>query len=227
MNPNNLETEHLLPAGEEDSHEKEHELYDRLKKISLSRQAHLFVLFLVSADFLCVLTTIVISFLWPEMEREEHYIFETLSLIAFIIDCVFMVEIAFHLFVFGLGYFFKDSNWFVHLFDATIVTTTFILELSLKGKEREVAGLLIIFRLWRLIKMLGTVAAGMGEYYDERSENLKKRAEELEKELNIILNEVEKIADEDMWDENKRARVFRRVSVGGSRENISIDVVHE
>jgi voltage-gated hydrogen channel 1 len=43
----------------------------------------------------------------------------------------------------------------LHLFDAIIILTTFVLEVVLRGKEREVAGLLIILRLWRLVKLVG------------------------------------------------------------------------
>ena len=43
----------------------------------------------------------------------------------------------------------------LHLFDAMIIVTTFVLEVVLKGRERELAGLLIILRLWRLIKLVG------------------------------------------------------------------------
>jgi hypothetical protein len=43
----------------------------------------------------------------------------------------------------------------LHLFDAAIIMTTFVLEVVLKGKERELASLLIILRLWRLIKLVG------------------------------------------------------------------------
>lgn len=43
----------------------------------------------------------------------------------------------------------------LHLFDAIIVVTTFVLEFALKGKERELIGLLVIFRLWRLVKLVG------------------------------------------------------------------------
>lgn len=42
-----------------------------------------------------------------------------------------------------------------HLFDAVIILTTFVLEAVLKGRERELAGLLIVLRLWRLIKLVG------------------------------------------------------------------------
>ncbi|CAG8454993.1 9446_t:CDS:1 [Cetraspora pellucida] len=224
MNPSNLETEHLLSSEEEDRPGRQHNFHDRIKVLLECRQTHWFILFLVSADFFCVITTIVITFLWPDIEKEEHYVIEVLSLIAFIINCAFMIEIALHLFVFGLSYYFKGSNWPLHLFDTFIIIATFLLELLLKGKQREAAGLLIVFRLWRLIKMLSALAVGVGEYYDEQTENLKKEVEKLEKELNIVLNEVDKIANEDMWDESKRARVFHKTIV---RKSDSIDVIHE
>jgi hypothetical protein len=43
----------------------------------------------------------------------------------------------------------------LHLFDAAIIITTFVLEVALKGRERELAGLLVILRLWRLVKLVG------------------------------------------------------------------------
>lgn len=43
----------------------------------------------------------------------------------------------------------------LHLFDAIIVVTTFVLEFVLKGRERELIGLLVILRLWRLVKLVG------------------------------------------------------------------------
>ncbi len=43
----------------------------------------------------------------------------------------------------------------LHAFDALIIVTTFVLEIILRGKERELAGLLIVLRLWRLVKLVG------------------------------------------------------------------------
>ncbi|CAG8447046.1 8593_t:CDS:1 [Scutellospora calospora] len=225
MNTNTLETDHLLQEGE-DGLEKSYNFRDHMEKFLKARQTHWIVLCLVLADFLCVMTTVVITVLWPDINEEEHFLIEVLSLIAFIINCLFIIEIGMHIFIFGLGYFFKGSNWFIHLFDAIIVIATFFLEILLKGKQREVAGLLIIFRLWRLIKILSAVAVGIEEYVDEQAENLKRKAESLEKELNRVLNEVSKIALEDMWSENRRARVFRKFAVDGSRD-VPIDVIHE
>jgi len=42
----------------------------------------------------------------------------------------------------------------LHFLDAGVIVVTFILEVFLKGRERELAGLLILFRLWRLIKLV-------------------------------------------------------------------------
>lgn len=43
----------------------------------------------------------------------------------------------------------------LHLFDSCIILITFVLEIVLRGREQELAGLLIILRLWRLVKLVG------------------------------------------------------------------------
>ena len=43
----------------------------------------------------------------------------------------------------------------LHLFDSAIIMVTFILEVVLRGRERELVGLLVILRLWRLVKLVG------------------------------------------------------------------------
>jgi voltage-gated hydrogen channel 1 len=83
---------------------------------------------------------------------------EVLSLISTIITTLFLVEIP--LTLWSLGFEFYDPRGLVphstlHVFDAIIIVTTFVLEVGLKGKERELAGLLIILRLWRLLKLVG------------------------------------------------------------------------
>ncbi|CAG8511607.1 12926_t:CDS:2 [Acaulospora morrowiae] len=199
-------TEPLLP---ERDHSRQKSLRENLKCRMQSRNWHWFILCLVASDFFCVMTSITITFLWPEKEQEEHYVIETLSIIAFVINTVFVIEVILNLFVFGVRYFLTGSHWFIHLFDASVVIMTFLLELSLKGKEREVAGLLIVFRFWRLIKVLSSVAVGLGEYDEEKVEELEKKIEELEGELKSLLITVDQISKEDDWDESKRDRVVR------------------
>jgi len=43
----------------------------------------------------------------------------------------------------------------LHAFDVVIILTTFTLEVVLRGKEKELAGLLIVLRFWRLVKLVG------------------------------------------------------------------------
>lgn len=83
---------------------------------------------------------------------------EILSLISLCITLFFLAEIPLALWAFGFEYynpFGETTHAVLHDFDAVIIITTFVLEVVLKGKERELGGLLIILRLWRLIKLVG------------------------------------------------------------------------
>lgn len=69
-----------------------------------------------------------------------------------------MLEIPLATWAFGLSFYnpFGDViHAGFHLFDALIIIITLVLEIGLKGRERELAGLLIILRLWRLVKLVG------------------------------------------------------------------------
>jgi hypothetical protein len=50
---------------------------------------------------------------------------------------------------------FKWLKRFSHIFDATIVIASLVLELVLRSSQYEdVVGLLIVFRLWRIVRVL-------------------------------------------------------------------------
>lgn len=46
------------------------------------------------------------------------------------------------------------TDYVLHLFDAIVIILTITLEVILKGKERELAGLLVVLRLWRIVKLV-------------------------------------------------------------------------
>lgn len=200
------------------------EIREKLAKKFECRQAHWIILGLVAADFIAVFSVIIVSFLWPEFEEKEHILFEVLEYIAFTINCIFVLEVILKLFIFGIHYFIKDQHWPLHLFDAAIIITTFLLDIFLRGKQREVAGLLILFRFWRLIKALSTVAVGIIEYDEDKVDNLKSQVIHLKEELKILLTEIDKIAKEENWDEQKRTRVFKNHQVFLLSEDIGDDV---
>lgn len=83
---------------------------------------------------------------------------EVLSHISLAITSFFLVEVPLALWAFGRNYynpFGPVIHAGLHFFDAAIIVTTFVLEVALRGRERELAGLLIILRLWRLVKLVG------------------------------------------------------------------------
>jgi voltage-gated hydrogen channel 1 len=103
---------------------------------------------------------------------------EVLATISTVITTFFLIEIPLSLWSLG----FRHYNPYgpvphasLHLFDAVIIVTTFVLEVILKGKERELAGLLIVLRLWRLLKLVGgecggtAVSSGLWSKVDDKS----------------------------------------------------------
>ncbi|CAG8768981.1 14215_t:CDS:1 [Racocetra persica] len=184
-------------------------LINRLKLHLESQKTHWIILFFVAMDVLCFMTMIIITLLWPNADQEEHWIIETLTVIAFGINAIFLLEIILNFIVFGLAYFTKGPHWVLHIFDAILVFATFILEVSLHGKQREVVGLLIIFRFWRLIKVVGTVAVGVGTYNEQQEEKFRNENKQLEEELERMVAVVREIAKEDNWNDERMEKVFQ------------------
>lgn len=80
-----------------------------------------------------------------------------LAQISLFITTVFVVEIPVTIWAMGA----RNYNPFgpvphaaLHFFDAVVILTTFVLEVVLRGRERELASLLIVLRLWRLVKLV-------------------------------------------------------------------------
>jgi hypothetical protein len=116
----------------------------------------------IVTDAACVLADLTYTFLSegcnpPEGEDSPAWL-EVLAHISLGITTFFLVEIPLSLFAFGLRFynpFGSVPHAVLHLFDAFIILTTFILEVVLRGREQELASLLIILRLWRLVKLVG------------------------------------------------------------------------
>ncbi|GFZ50444.1 hypothetical protein JCM24511_08201 [Saitozyma sp. JCM 24511] len=84
---------------------------------------------------------------------------EVMESLSLAIMFVFLIEIPLDLYAFGPRYFGLSlkrravPHAGLHLFDAIVIVGTIIVETSLRGTERELAGLLVLLRLWRLIKL--------------------------------------------------------------------------
>jgi len=80
-----------------------------------------------------------------------------LSLILTIIMTLFLIKIPLSLWALRSEFYNPYSgvpHASLHLFNAIVIVTTFMLKVILRGKERELAGLLIVLRLWRLLKLV-------------------------------------------------------------------------
>ena len=110
-------------------------------------------------DSACVLADLGYTFLEENCvpEEDQPVWLTVLSQISLAITTFFLVEIPLTIWAQGLSYYKpggRAPHSSLHFFDAAVIITTFVLEVILRGRERELAGLLIILRLWRLVKLV-------------------------------------------------------------------------
>lgn len=155
-----------------------------------SKPWHYLVILLVLTDSMCVLADLgytVLSDTCTPVEGPDAPVWlEVLSHISLGITTLFLIEIPVTLWAMGFAYYnplgpFPHAS--LHLFDALVIVGTFILEFVLKGRERELAGLLIILRLWRLVKLVGGIAVSAGELEEENAKTLSKTRQERDQAL--------------------------------------------
>ncbi|KAJ7172582.1 hypothetical protein C8R46DRAFT_156237 [Mycena filopes] len=165
---------------------------ERTAELLESSLLHKVVILLITIDASCVLADLGYAFLdegcTPPEGPDAPVWLSVLSHISLGITAFFLLEIPCTLWALGPRFY---NPWgrvphaALHLFDAFIIVTTFILEVILKGKEQELAGLLIILRLWRLVKLVGGVSVGVGELGEEdaaRAADAESQVEALKKE---------------------------------------------
>ncbi|KAI0065469.1 hypothetical protein BV25DRAFT_1821872 [Artomyces pyxidatus] len=164
-----------------------------------SSAIHKLVIALIVIDAACVLADLSYTLLEQGCEGPSDpgspIWLEVLSNISTTITTIFLVEIPLTIWSLGFQFYVPRGpvpHASLHLFDATIIITTFVLEVVLRGRERELAGLLIILRLWRLLKLVGGVAVGAGELEDETVKELA----QVKRELNEKHTELAQVKDD-------------------------------
>lgn len=117
----------------------------------------------ITIDAICVLADLSYTFLSdtcaPDHEEEPDWL-RIFALTSLVITSVFLIEIPLHIYTFGVKYYNPRAQGpeavhsSLHLLDAAVILVTFVIEVFLRGRERELASLLILFRLWRLVKLV-------------------------------------------------------------------------
>ncbi|KAI8477021.1 MAG: hypothetical protein J3K34DRAFT_463380 [Monoraphidium minutum] len=87
----------------------------------------------------------------PHLKEPVEEMLEAFTWISIGILSIFVLEFAGQVICFGFGWFKKPAN----ALDVTVVVLSLILEIVLRQSElREVVALLIVFRLWRLVRVI-------------------------------------------------------------------------
>ncbi|KAF9897373.1 hypothetical protein BX616_005721 [Lobosporangium transversale] len=175
----------------------------RIGHIIESKMTHIIILTLTSIDIILVMLQIGASLLHLDETEKEHWTILMFEHTSLAIVSLFVVEILLKLYAFGPLYFWRGTkHGILHLLDALIILTSFILELVLRGAAVELSGLLIIFRLWRIIKLTGTVAIEVSEHDEARCASLEARIQQLERELEQAQLKIQRLERLDSHTEN-------------------------
>jgi hypothetical protein len=83
-----------------------------------------------------------------------------------------------------------------HVFDASIIVISFVFEVTLQGVEEEVASLIIILRLLRVIKIVDEISVGA----EEQMKELEDRLNESERDVRSLKKEVHRLRSSRMHD---------------------------
>lgn len=159
-----------------------------------SKRAHVLILLLTIIDILLVMAQIAVTLLGLDQSEKAEGIMELFAHASLAIVTVFLVEIILKTFAFGPSYFWKNThNGLLHLADALIIVISFFLEVFLTGAEQELGSLLIVFRLWRIIKLTGTVTIKTAEQSHALVHDLEARIEELERQLEESEKEIRRL----------------------------------
>ncbi|KAI0831440.1 hypothetical protein BC628DRAFT_1312137 [Trametes gibbosa] len=148
---------------------------------------HYTVITLVLIDSACVLADLAYTFLssdcTPIEGPDTPLWLNILANVSLVITTLFLVEIPLSLWALGIRYYNPAgpvAHAVLHLFDALVILTTFILEVGLRGRERELASLLVILRLWRLVKLVQGIAVSAGELDERQAEELIETRQQLQ-----------------------------------------------
>ncbi|RKL00755.1 hypothetical protein BFJ68_g12621 [Fusarium oxysporum] len=142
-----------------------------------SKAGHYSVLTLVSLD--------VLSMIAGRKGSDWGLALEILGSISLVFSCLFVVELIASVWAFGWKYF---NSWF-HCFDAFIVIAGFITDVALRGIIEEVASLIVVMRLWRVVKIIEELGVGA----QERTEELNAKLEKFESENEELRNEISRL----------------------------------
>ncbi|KAF4947089.1 hypothetical protein FGADI_10719 [Fusarium gaditjirri] len=153
-----------------------------------SKAGHYSVLTLVSLDVLSMIADFILNLFKCEQGRKGSdwdLALDILGSVSLVFSCLFVVELIASVWAFGWKYF---NSWF-HCFDAFIVIAGFVTDVALRGIIEEVASLIVVMRLWRVVKIIEELGVGA----QEQTEELNVKLEKFESENEDLRNEISRL----------------------------------
>ncbi|GAA5870025.1 hypothetical protein JCM16303_001876 [Sporobolomyces ruberrimus] len=169
-------------------------LRSRLTRILDSNSWHWTVIALSSLEFAISFSEIIHDYLEASNPCNctgtcrESEIFEALEWVSLFITSLFLLEIPMDLVAFGFKFYTPRGSpqWLLHIFDSIIVIGAFVLAFGSKGPLESVVSLLIVLRLWKILKLVLSLEVGKGEFEETGSQesegSYEKRGVELRRE---------------------------------------------
>ncbi|KAK0615026.1 ion transporter [Bombardia bombarda] len=165
------------------------------RRLLATKTKHYVILSFVTLDVAAILADIFINLVSCDLKlQDEPWVEQTgeaLYLVGVVFSSLFLGELVVTIWAYGFSFF---QEWF-HCFDAFVILASFIIDVLTRGILEEIGSLVIILRLWRLVKIVEELSVGASE----RMEEIEAKVVELERE-----NEGLRLQMEDMRDEGLR-----------------------
>ena len=155
----------------------------KLKHFFHGKLFHILLTILIAIDLIIVLTDIIVIMVHcTDIPHELEEILHILFYISISILSIFFIELCFQMYAFGFVKWMKDC---LHVFDLCIVTSTLIFEIALHGspKAEGIVGLLIGFRLWRLVRVVHVTTEALDLQHEMERDKLLHKIENLETQI--------------------------------------------
>ncbi|KAH7376449.1 hypothetical protein B0T11DRAFT_335615 [Plectosphaerella cucumerina] len=181
--PVDSDSEPLLRHGGTDDEDKNAQWFSALNREKLgnllsSRKTHYLILALVALDVSALLGNIFLELIACDTNREPEAwnasLREALTAAGLVFSSVFLLELAACILAFGAGYF---ADWF-HCVDGAVIIASFVIDLLSHGIVEDIASLVIIFRLFRLVKLVEEMSLGASVRMESMGEELDRLQEE-------------------------------------------------
>ncbi|KAM0287236.1 hypothetical protein ACHAQH_000550 [Verticillium albo-atrum] len=153
----------------------------QLRHLLSSRKKHFVVLALVALDVAALLANIFIELVEcdrrdEKLERQPWAIDtrDALTTAGLVFSSLFLLELILCIVAFGIDYL---GDWF-HCLDAVVIIVSFVVDLLSHGIVEDIASLVIVFRLFRFVKVVEEMSMGAAERIEGMAKELDKlRAE--------------------------------------------------